>query len=159
MTSLKVLLVVDVFLDVVVPFFSADVVVKDVVVEQFLSRIFVEQLVGGNVVLDAVLPIVLLDVENDVVVELCKLHALDVRFFCARCCCRSSFHILLSNFLSRSPSLMMLILPMFCWTLRTLNVERLVVHFLAVRSCCYVVIHILVANLLSTIIFLSSLSL
>ena len=40
MTSLNVLFVVDVLLNVVVPFFSADVVVKDVVAEQFLSANF-----------------------------------------------------------------------------------------------------------------------
>ena len=40
MTSLNVLLVVDVLLDVVVPFFSVEVIVKDVVVEQFLSANF-----------------------------------------------------------------------------------------------------------------------
>ena len=40
MTSLNALLVVDVFLDVVVPLFSVEVVVKDVVVEQFLSANF-----------------------------------------------------------------------------------------------------------------------
>ena len=40
MTSLNVLLVVNVLLDVVVPFFSVEVVVKDVVVEQFLSANF-----------------------------------------------------------------------------------------------------------------------
>ena len=57
---INVLLVVDVLLDVIVPFFSAEVVVKDIVVEQFCQRAFVEQLVGGNVVLDAVLPIVCL---------------------------------------------------------------------------------------------------
>ena len=91
--DLYVFFVVDVFLDVVVPLFSADVVVKDVVVEQFCQRTFVEQLVGGNVVFDAVLPIVLLDVEHDVGVELCEFHSLDVRSCCARCCCRSSFHI------------------------------------------------------------------
>ena len=39
-TSLNVLFVVDVLLDVVVPFFSAEVVVKDVVVEHFLSANF-----------------------------------------------------------------------------------------------------------------------
>ena len=37
MTSFNALLVVNVLLDVVAPFFSADVVVKDIVVEQFLS--------------------------------------------------------------------------------------------------------------------------
>ena len=37
MTSFNVLLVVDVLLDIAAPFFSADVVVKDSVVEQFLS--------------------------------------------------------------------------------------------------------------------------
>ena len=37
MTSLNALLVVDVFLNVVVPFFSAEVVLKDVAVEQFTS--------------------------------------------------------------------------------------------------------------------------
>ena len=40
MTSLNVLVVVIVFLDAVAPFFSVDVVVKDVVVEQFLSANF-----------------------------------------------------------------------------------------------------------------------
>ena len=40
MTSLNVLLVVDVLLNVAAPFFSAEVVVKDVVVEQFLSANF-----------------------------------------------------------------------------------------------------------------------
>ena len=40
MTSLNALLVVNVLLDVVVPLFSAEVVVKDVVVEQFLSANF-----------------------------------------------------------------------------------------------------------------------
>ena len=37
MTSLNVLVVVDVLLDVVAPFLSAEVVVKDAAVEQFLS--------------------------------------------------------------------------------------------------------------------------
>ena len=37
---LNVLLVVNVLLDVAAPFFSAEVVVKDVVVEQFLSASF-----------------------------------------------------------------------------------------------------------------------
>ena len=40
MTFLTVLLVVDVLLDVVVPLFSVDVVVKDVVVEQLSSANF-----------------------------------------------------------------------------------------------------------------------
>ena len=59
-------------------------------------------------------------------------------------------HILVANFLSRSSSLMLLIFPMFCWTLRTLSVlstslSILLLSGLVVHS---VVLHILVANLL-----------
>ena len=48
----------------------------------FCQRTFVELLVVDDVVLDVFLFMVLLDVENDVVVQLCKLHSLDVRFCC-----------------------------------------------------------------------------
>ena len=158
MTSLNVLLVVDVVLDVAVPFFSADIVVKDIVVERFCQQTFVEQLVGCNVVLDAVLPIVLLGVEHDVGVELCECHSLDVRSCCARCCCRNSFHILLSNLLSRSSSLMMLSLPMFCWTLRAPSMlSALSIFLLSGRVVQNVCLHIFVANFVLTNSSISSL--
>ena len=68
MTSPTALHVVNVLLDVVVLLFSADVVVIDVVVEQFSSASFVEQFVVDDVVFDVFMPMVLLDVENDAVV-------------------------------------------------------------------------------------------
>ena len=108
---------------------------KTLLWNNFYQRTLVEQLIGGNVVPDAVLPFVLLDVEHDVVVELCEVHSLDVRSCCSRCRCRSSFHILLSNFLLRSSSQMMLVFPFLLDFEDTLDVERLVVHSPVVRSC------------------------
>ena len=48
----------------------------------FCQQTFVEQLVVDDVVFDALLPFIFLDVENDVVVELFKGHSLDVRSCC-----------------------------------------------------------------------------
>ena len=64
---------------------------KTLLWNNFRQRIFDEQFVVDNVVLDVFLPMVLLDVEHLVVVELCKFHSLDVMSCCARCCCRSFF--------------------------------------------------------------------
>ena len=134
---LNVLHVVDVLLNVIVPFFSADVVVKDIVLEHFCQQIFVEQLIVVNVVLDAVLPIVLLDAEHVVVVELCKIHSLDVMSCCARCCCRSRFPYLVVELLVE---IIVADDVDFAYVLLdvedTLGVERLIVHSLAVRSRC-----------------------
>ena len=87
----------------------------------FRQRTFVEQLVGGNVVLDAVLPIVLLDVEHDVGVELCKFHSLDVRFCCARCCCRKNGSYFVVELLVEIFVIDDVDFVMFCWTLRALS--------------------------------------
>ena len=87
----------------------------------FCQRAAVEQLLVAQVALDVLLPGVLFDVEHPIVVERSDLHSLDIGSCCARCCCRSSFHILLSNVLSRSSSLMMLALPMFCWMSSTFS--------------------------------------
>ena len=103
----------------------------------FCQRTFVEQLIVVNVVLDVVLPIVLLDVEHVVVVELCKIHSLDVRSCCARCCCRSCFPYLVVELLVE---IVVVDDVDFAYVLLdvegTLGVERLVVHSLVVRSCC-----------------------
>ena len=53
----------------------------------FVCELLVEQLNADNVVLDALLPFVLLDVEHEVVVECYKDHSLDVRYCCSRDCC------------------------------------------------------------------------
>ena len=46
----------------------------------FVCKLSVEQFDVDNVVFDALLPIVLFDVEHKVVVELNEIHSLDVRF-------------------------------------------------------------------------------
>ena len=103
----------------------------------FCQRTFVEQLVVVNVVLDAVLPIVLLDVVHVVVVELCKIHSLDVMSCCARCCCRNYFPYLVVELLVE---IVVVDDVDFAYVLLdvedTLDVERLFVHSLVVRSCC-----------------------
>ena len=103
----------------------------------FCQRAFVEQLVVVNVVLDAVLPIVLLDVVHVVVVELCKIHSLDVMSCCARCCCRNYFPYLVVELLVE---IVVVDDVDFAYVLLDvediLDVERLFVHFLVVRSCC-----------------------
>ena len=96
---LNVLLVVDVLLNVVVPCFSARLLSKTLLWNNSCQRTFVEQLVVVTVVLDVVLPIVLLDAEHVVVVELCEIHSLDVMSCCARCCCRSCFPYLVVELL------------------------------------------------------------
>ena len=53
----------------------------------FVRELLVEQFNVDTVVLDVFLPIVLFDVECEVVVELFKIHSLDVRS-CCRCCRR-----------------------------------------------------------------------
>ena len=60
---------------------------KTLLLKNYCQRALVEQLVGGNVVFDAVLPIVLHDFEHLAVVELCKLHSLDVMSCCGQCRC------------------------------------------------------------------------
>ena len=47
-----------------------------------VCELLVEQLNVDDVVLDALLPIVLLDVEHIVGAELCELHSLDVKSCC-----------------------------------------------------------------------------
>ena len=110
---------------------------KTLLWNNFCQRTFVEQLVVVNVVLDAVLPIVLLDVVHVVVVELCKIHSLDVMSCCARCCCRSRFPYLVVELLVE---IVVVDDVDFAYVLLdvedTLDVERLVVHSLVVRSCC-----------------------
>ena len=69
------------------------------------------------------------------------------------------FHILLSNFLSKSSSLMMLILSMFCWTLRTLSMlsTSLSIPLLSGRVVQSRCLHIFVANFCWTNSLFSSL--
>ena len=151
MTSLNAIFVVNVLLNVVVPFSLSMLLSKTLLWNNFCQRVYVEQLVVDDVVLDAVLPIVLLDVEHLVVIELCKLHSLGVVSCCAQCRCRNSFQILLSNFLSRSLSPMMLIFAYVLLDVEdTLSVERLVVHSLMLSGLVVhsVVLHVFVANLL-----------
>ena len=125
------------FLDVVVPLFSVDVVVKDVVVEQFYQRTFVEQFIGGNVVFDVLLPIDLLDVEHDCWSLNSANSILLMSDFVVRDVVAKNLSISMSNFLLRSSSQMMLILPYVLLDVEDiLDVERLVVHSLVVRSCC-----------------------
>ena len=103
----------------------------------FCQRTFVEQLVIVNVVLDAVLPIVLLDVVHVVVVEFCKIHSLDVMSCRARCCCRSCFPYLVVELLVE---IVVADDVDFAYVLLdvegALDVEHLFVHSLVVRSCC-----------------------
>ena len=56
-------------------------------VDKVVCKLLVEQLNVDNVVFDGLLPIVLLDVEHDVNVDLFKIHSHDVRFCCSRRCC------------------------------------------------------------------------
>ena len=72
----------------------------------------------------------LLDVEKDVVVELCKFHSLDVMSCCAQCCCRLNFFIEIVVVDDVGFASVLLDVE------GTLDVERLVVHSLVVRSCC-----------------------
>ena len=89
-----------------------------------------------NVVLGVLLPIVLLDVEHIVVVELCKFHSLAVMFCCARCCCRCFPYPLVELLVE----IVVTDDVEFAYVLQdversTLNVEHLDVHSLGVRSC------------------------
>ena len=70
LACLSVFLVVAGIFDVVVPFFSAEVVVKDVVVDNFLCELLEEQFDVYDVGFDALQPTISLDVEYDVGDEL-----------------------------------------------------------------------------------------
>ena len=71
-TSFTVVPVVVAFLKINVPLFSVEVVVKDIVVDHLFCESLLDELAADDVDFDVPLPIVLLDVEHNIVVDLFK---------------------------------------------------------------------------------------